>query len=189
MEAQSLTGGFQDSSKDSASAFRVALDVMARPGVISEISGAVPPKPLSVAAASVLLVLCDGETPIWLAPELRIDAVQDWLRFHTGAPLIEDKAKAMFAVGTWGALMPLDDFAFGTPEYPDRSVTCIVEMENLAAEGAMLRGPGIKDTAKLSLPEIKPLVDNAAMFPLGRDFFFCADTRIAALPRSTKIEV
>ncbi len=108
------------------------------------------------------------------------------LAFHTGAPVVAAEA-ADFAVGTWDALLPLDRFRIGTPEYPDRSATLIVEVEALAAEGATLRGPGIKDAAHLSLPDAAALAGNAMLYPLGLDFFFTCGGRVAALPRSTTI--
>lgn len=93
----------------------------------------------------------------------------------------------MFALGTWEALGPLSAYPIGTPEYPDRSATIIVECADLAADGATLTGPGIRDTANLSLPETQAFQANASLFPLGLDFFFTSDNRIAALPRSTKV--
>lgn len=188
MQTQSLSGGFNNAPVASANAFRAALDVMARPGKIVEISGAIPPAPMSVAAGSLMLTLCDPETPVWLAPSLHSDAITDWQRFHSGAPLLSSRAKAMFAFGGWDELMPITDFAIGTAQYPDRSATLIVEVEALDTNGATLRGPGIKDHAKLSLPDIKPIQNNAQLFPLGLDFFFTSGSRIAALPRTTKLE-
>ena len=80
------------------------------------------------------------------------------------------------------------EVAVGTPEYPDRSATLIVEMERLQASGARLSGPGIKAAAALSLPEITEFQANARHFPLGLDFLFTCGDRLAALPRSTRVE-
>jgi len=187
MQTQPLDGGFKNAPIDAAHAFRAALDVLARPGKITDISGAMPPAPLSIAAGTLALTLCDPETPIWLAPSLQTDALVAWLKFHTGAPLVDRRSDAMFAIGGWKELLPITDFAIGTAQYPDRSATLIVEMQTLLNSGATLRGPGIKTTAELSLPDIKPFQDNATLFPLGLDFYFTAGSRIAALPRSTKI--
>jgi len=188
MQSQSLTGGFSNAPHDSALAFRAALDVMARPGKISKIAGGTPPAPMSSAAGTLLLTLCDPETPVWLAPSLRGVEIMDWLRFHTGAPISETRSDAMFAVGTWSELSPITDFAIGTPEYPDRSATLIVEMDTLGNQGKTLRGPGIKDTAELALPDAEAFQNNATLFPLGLDFFFTSGSEIAALPRTTKLE-
>ncbi len=188
MQNPSVTGGFLDAARDSAIAFRAALDAMARPGKISEVSGAVPPAPLSVAAGTLLLTLCDPETPVWLGGAFANDAVVAWLRFHTGASVVSNRKEAMFALGTWVDLFPIHDFPIGTPEYPDRSATLIVERKTLDAAGITLTGPGIKTTAALSLPDIEAFQNNAGLFPLGLDFFFTSGSRVAALPRTTKLE-
>jgi alpha-D-ribose 1-methylphosphonate 5-triphosphate synthase subunit PhnH len=112
-------------------------------------------------------------------------ALRDWITFHCGAPFVAAD-KAHFAYGTWDAL-PLDTFPLGSSDYPDRSATLIVELPELTNSGAVLRGPGIKDQAHLSLPAIAPFQRNAALFPRGLDFIFTCGDRLAALPRSTRI--
>jgi alpha-D-ribose 1-methylphosphonate 5-triphosphate synthase subunit PhnH len=97
-------------------------------------------------AGALILTLCDGTTPVHLAPSHDSDALRGWITFHTGAPLVGAEAAA-FALGTWEALQPLDRFSIGTPEYPDRSATLIVEMPALEATGARLTGPGIETEA------------------------------------------
>lgn len=179
-------GGFQDPSKDAARAFRAAMRAMARPGDMNVLSGVTPPAPLSGAAAVLLMTLCDPDTGVYLAGTCDCDAVRGWLRFHTGAVFVGPEA-ADFAVGAWDDLLPLSRFRIGSPEYPDRSATLIVEMPMLTSKGAVLRGPGIKDTAGLSLPDIPALQGNSGLFPLGLDFFLTCEDRVAALPRSTQI--
>ena len=186
MDASALTGGLGDAPVEAARAFRAAMNVMARPGQIDVLAGAVPPAPLSVAAGTLILTLCDAETSVYLAGACDAPAVRDWITFHTGAPFA-GTAEAMFAVGAWGELGPLSAYPVGTSEYPDRSTTLIVELERLEAMGAMLRGPGIRDTALLNLPELAAFQDNARAFPLGLDFFFTCEDRVAALPRTTKV--
>jgi len=182
-----LKGGFESAPVDAARAFRAALNVLARPGVIETVTGATAPAPVSPAAAVMLLTLCDAETPLYLAPGHDSQDVIDWIAFHVGAPICA-RAEAMFALGTWSALSPLDAFPIGTAEYPDRSTTLIVEMESLEAGGATLRGPGIKDFAQLSLPDEASFVANRALYPLGLDFYFTCGDRLAGLPRSTIVE-
>lgn len=185
MQAATLEGGFADVPKDGARAFRQIMNAMARPGVIAEVDGAAPPAPLSVADGVVLLTLCDPETPIYLSPACDTADVRAWITFHTGAPICT-AADAQFALGPWDEL-PLDAFAIGTSEYPDRSATLIVAHPDLQAQGAVLQGPGIKDTAALNLPEVAAFQSNAALFPLGLDFIFTCQSRLAALPRTTKV--
>lgn len=188
MSVDSLQGGFADAPRDAARAFRACLDVMARPGTIAEVSGAVPPAPLSVGAGVILLTLCDPETPIYLAGSHDSPEIRQWISFHAGAPIVERRSDAVFAFGSWDDLMPLADYPIGSAEYPDRSTTLVVEQAELNADGARLSGPGIKDHASLSLPETAAFQANRHLFPQGLDFFFAAGARIAALPRSTKVE-
>ncbi|GGA17223.1 phosphonate C-P lyase system protein PhnH [Neptunicoccus cionae] len=187
MELSALSGGFDNAAHQSATAFRAIMNVTARPGVIETVSGAMPPKGLSIAAGSLLLTLCDPETKLYLAGGVDSQPIRDWLTFHTGAPLVP-AAQADFALGAWEELLPLTQYAIGTDQYPDRSATLIVEMPELSQSGATLTGPGIKDSAQLSLPSLEPFQLNAALFPLGCDFFFTAGDKIAALPRTTKPE-
>ncbi len=186
MQSETLTGGFTDPAIQSAHAFRSVMEAMARPGTVQEISGAVPPAPLSPGAGAVLLTLCDTETPVYLAGVLDCDPVRSWLAFHTGAPLT-GPSHCMFAVGAWPDLVPLSTYPIGTSVYPDRSATLIVECSELAAYGANLAGPGIREKAALSLPELEAFQQNRVLFPLGLDFIFTNGNRLAALPRTTEV--
>ncbi|GIT90652.1 carbon-phosphorus lyase subunit PhnH [Jannaschia pagri] len=186
MQAQVLSGGFSAPAIQSAQAFRGIMEAMARPGTIHTVTGSTPPAPLSAAAGAVLLTLCDADTPVHLAGARDCAEVRAWLAFHTGAP-VTDPSSCMFAVGTWEALGPLTAFPVGSSEYPDRSTTLIVETPDLQPQGATLTGPGIKDRASLSVPDVGALQANHALFPLGLDFIFTSGDRLAALPRSTEV--
>lgn len=186
MDAIALDGGFADPATASAHAFRAVMEAMARPGTIHDLTGATPPAPLSPAAGAAILTLCDTDTPLHLAGAADCEALRTWVAFHTGAPLA-GPAECHFAVGTWADLGPLAAYRIGTPLYPDRSATLIVECTDLRTEGATLTGPGIRRSTALSLPETAAFRANAALFPLGLDFLFTAGSRIAALPRTTKV--
>ena len=186
-QTASLGGGFADAPRQSARAFRAILEVMARPGLIRTVEGAMPPAPLSLAAGVALLTLADGTTPLHLAGPADCDAVRDWVTFHIGAPLCAAE-EADFAVGRWADLCPVTRFRIGQPDYPDRSATLIVEMGRLVAQGACLTGPGIETASWLSLPDIAAFRANRALFPLGFDTFFTCGSKVAALPRSTRVE-
>ncbi|MEM9872133.1 MAG: phosphonate C-P lyase system protein PhnH [Pseudomonadota bacterium] len=185
MDQASLAGGFADPPQDAAHAFRGIMQAMARPGRIETVSGVSPPAPLSIAAGTIVMTLCDPETGLHLTGAHDTPAVRDWITFHTGAPFV-DASDAAFVLGTW-AEIELDTLPLGTADYPDRSATVIVEQDAVRAHGATLRGPGIKDTAELNLPDIAIFQRNAAQFPLGLDFFFTHGAQLAALPRSTKV--
>ncbi|GGG62228.1 carbon-phosphorus lyase subunit PhnH [Salipiger pallidus] len=187
MQPDVLTGGFADPAPQSARAFRAALQAMAMPGTIHEVSGASAPAPLSAAAAVLLLTLCDRETLLHLAPGHDVQGVRDWVAFHIGAPIVP-AGEAMFALGTWEALASHDAYAIGTPEYPDRAATLIVEVASLDGKGARLTGPGIRDEAFLPVPDVAAFRANARRFPLGWDAMLTCGPRLAAIPRSTTVE-
>ena len=189
MTGAALEGGFADPAVDAAHAFRAALQAMARPGTVHRVAGARPPAPLSPAAGALALMLLDHGTGLWLAPSLDCAAVLDWLIFHTGAPFVPP-GEARFAFGRWDEL-PLDAFSLGTPEYPDRSATMVVEVGELATDASRahrLTGPGIEREAWLTVPDPAVLIANRARYPLGLDFFLTCGERLAALPRSVRVE-
>ena len=185
--SDALNGGFTDAPVQSARAFREVLEAMARPGTIRRVDGARPPEPLSIAAGVALLVLCDPTTGLHLAGAADCPALRDWVAFHIGAPMVAAE-DADFALGTWDALQPVSRFRIGQPDYPDRSATLIVEMDRLVNHGPALTGPGIELATWLNLPETAAFRANRALFPLGFDCLFTAGDRVAALPRSTRME-
>lgn len=187
MTGTTFDGGFADAPVDAAVAFRAILNALARPGTLSTLTGGMPPAPLSQAAGVLALTLFDATTPVHLAGGHDTPALRDWLVFHTGAPLVSAR-DASFAIGAWDALQPVTRFSPGAPDYPDRAATLIIEMPELAARGALLRGPGIRETAHLTLPETAAFQRNRVLFPMGFDAFLTCGDRLAGLPRSTQVE-
>ncbi|MEM7744956.1 MAG: phosphonate C-P lyase system protein PhnH [Pseudomonadota bacterium] len=186
MQVQALEGGFTDQAVESARAFRSLLDAMSRPGSVQTLDGAEPPPPLGRAAGIVALTLCDHATPVWLAPSVSTDAVQSWLIFHTGAVLVA-RSDAAFAFGTWDEMLPLDDFAIGTPDYPDRSATLVIEVPELGDQHS-LTGPGIQTETRLTVPCVQAFQANRALYPEGWDAVLTCGDQVAALPRTVIVE-
>lgn len=189
--------GFERPVQDSQAVFRSVMMAMARPGTIRSMAAAVsPPGAMAPAAAALALALCDFETPVWLDPTLAADPeIPAFLRFHTGAPLVDAPASAHFAfLARDGEIPAFDTFALGTADYPDRSTTLVIEVESLAEDsGWRLTGPGIAGEARLSaspLPVdfVARLADNRGLFPRGVDIVFVCGERLSALPRSTFVE-
>ncbi len=190
--------GFADPVRDSQAVFRTLMDAMARPGTLGRISPPVEaPAPLRPGCASLVLTLCDNDTPVWLDAGLAASpGVAAFIRFHTGAPIVSEPGEAAFAlVADPACLLPLDRFALGTIDYPDRSTTLIVAVETLDdGAGWRLRGPGVDGEARFAAV---PLPDDVAdcrralatLFPRGLDMVFVAGDRVAALPRSTRVEL
>lgn len=195
MSIAAVAPGFADPVHESQKVFRTALDALAHPGRIARIdSNLAPPAPLLATSASLLLALADFETTVWLDDALaEAPEVGDFIRFHTGAPLTRARREADFAViAAPLAMPPLASFAQGTPEYPDRSTTLILQVDSLINDRWMFTGPGIPARQSFSaapLPADFPqqLADNRARFPCGVDLVFVTREEIAALPRSCRI--
>ena len=195
-EALVIEGGFADPVFDGQRVFRATMDALANPGRVQPLGAmATPPAPLTAELAALALALCDHDSPVWLdAPLASAPAVADWLRFHTGAPITSDKQQAMFALISDPAVIPrLEHFALGTEEYPDRSTTLIIAVDSLENGPAFeLRGPGIRDVAKLA-PHPLPAsfaaqwAENRQRFPRGVDVILVAPNAVAGLPRTTRI--
>ena len=189
-----LAPGFDEPVLDSQRTFRAVLEAMSRPGTVCTLDR-IPaaPDPLSPASAAVCLALVDLDTPLWL-DETAVEAAA-YLRFHCGCPVVEAPEAAGFALlADASRLPPLDRFPAGDPEYPDRSATLILQVAGLrAGEGRTLTGPGIDGAARLAVTGVDDAfwpawTANRARFPLGFDVVLAAGDRLAALPRTTRIE-
>jgi len=192
----SLAPAFDDPVLQAQSVFRAVMNAMARPGRTQYLGCELaPPRPLSAGAAAIALALCDYETPLWLDHSLAgADDVVRWLRFHTGAPITGDAGQAAFAlVADSGDLPDLATFALGSPNYPDRSTTLVLQVESLSSGQALtLTGPGIDGKEELSarpLPDdlAERLTANRGLFPRGVDLLLVSDYAVAAIPRSTTV--
>ena len=190
-----IAAGFADQALDSARAFRLMLDAMARPGRIVSMPAVIEaPPPLLPTAATICLTLCDYDTPLWLDETYRTEAVLNYVRFHSGAPLVEDMSAASFLLcSPASANHALAAANCGTAEYPDTSATLIIQLPTFPSDEYLtLRGPGIDGTQAFSTCGLAPhfwdrMADNHAGFPLGSDVYFATSGEIAALPRSTQI--
>jgi alpha-D-ribose 1-methylphosphonate 5-triphosphate synthase subunit PhnH len=185
--------GFATPVFEAQRAFRTLLTALSEPGRVLPLTARCrPPDGLDPAAAAVTLALCDGDTPLWLAPELM--GAADFLRFHTGAPIVPEAGEASFLLAGPGSRPPLAHLRPGTPEYPDRSATLILAVAELVeGDGWSLSGPGISGTRRLAAAGVEAAFaaewrDNHRRFPLGVDVVFAARDRIAGLPRSTRLE-
>ena len=178
----------------SQAAFRALMECLSRPGEIRTLEGVGAPPPMAPATAALVRSLADYESPIWLDPAFAAaPAIADWIRFHTGAPIVAAPSKAAFAlVADASALPDFMQFAQGSEEYPDRSTTVIVQVERFTGTKLTLQGPGIattRDFAAEPLPAdfAQRLRDNREMYPRGIDLVFVAGHEIAALPRSVRV--
>lgn len=193
-EALAIEGGFADPVFAGQRAFKAVMDALSRPGTVQALpQEANPPAPLPWGLAEIALTLCDHDSPVWLDRELVSEnGVVDWLRFHTGATLVNGMGEADFAFVT-GALPPLSGFALGTDEYPDRSTTIVLSLPSLAGGPALtLRGPGIKESAIINpvgLPGdfVAQWAENREQFPRGIDLLLVGPEGVIGLPRTVRI--
>jgi alpha-D-ribose 1-methylphosphonate 5-triphosphate synthase subunit PhnH len=190
-----LPAGFADKVLSAQSTFRSVMGAMARPGSAQRVRAASGmPFPMMHGAAAIALTLFDHDTPVWLDGAMSATPdVAKWLKFHTGVPVIADTSVCSFAViGDAKLLPPLDRFALGSNEYPDRSTTLILQVDGITSGPAYeLTGPGIDGTAVLqaTIPGnlLEQLAINATLFPRGIDVVLVHDDAIVAIPRTTRL--
>lgn len=188
--------GFADPVQDAQRIFRTALVALSRPTLPQPLTpGTQPPAPLGAGVGAVLLALCDEQTPIWLDETLRAsDDVCAWLRFHTGARLVDAAGEALFAVASSPAAAPsLTGLPLGTDEEPHRSATLVIDASRAPGIGMLTAtGPGVDgsvvwDGAGLTPGFLAQWQENHARFPRGVDVLLCNDDSIRGLPRSTRL--
>lgn len=188
--------GFTDPPRDSQRVFRAVMNALARPTTLQPLAASLAsPSPLTGELAAVALALCDGDAPLWLDPLLaEAPAVAAYLRFHSGAPVVADPAEALFAlVADSAGLLPLDRFALGTQEFPDRSTTVVIAvagfdgLDAITVEGPGLQGRGTVAPHPLPLNFRDRWRANRAVFPRGVDLLFVGAGQVAALPRSSRL--
>jgi alpha-D-ribose 1-methylphosphonate 5-triphosphate synthase subunit PhnH len=172
------------------------MDALANPGTIQSLTAETqPPLPLTPELGAIAQALFDHDTKVWLDSRLAASsAVREWLSFQTSLELVSEIGEAHFAlVSDIAQMPPLDVFAKGTSEYPDRSATIIMALDGFTGTQTLqLQGPGIehvRDFAPSTLPVrfSEQWAANAALFPRGVDLVFAAPKNVAALPRSTKL--
>lgn len=199
LDLSHLKAGFAEPVRDAQRCFRAVLDATARPGRIVDLGNLrelpEPPAGLGEAQAAILLALADIDTPVWLPPALRDAEAGHYLRFHCSCRLATKLADAVFVVPTSLAELPsLDELRLGEPEFPDRSATLIVEVDELAADGPLhLTGPGIESEARLTVAGWRTattdfLRENRRRFPLGVDLLLTCGSRVVGLPRTVRIQ-
>lgn len=192
-----IGAGFADPVSDAQECFRAMMSAFAQPGTIATLRPApAAPAGLSRAMTSVALTLCDYETPVWLDGTLRSSrSVTDYLRLHTGARICEAPEAAAFAFASnWQHLPEFSSFSLGTLEFPDASTTIVLEVSELEpAAGWRLSGPGIAGRTPLGAGPLPAQFENALkanrlLYPRGVDIILCCGDKLAALPRTTRIE-
>jgi alpha-D-ribose 1-methylphosphonate 5-triphosphate synthase subunit PhnH len=195
LSSSAVDGGFADPVFDAQRVFRRIMDATARPGTIADLGGhAEGPPPLSPAVAAILATLADADASVFLEDETA-RAAADWIAFQTGAAVLRKPADAAFIVLRAGSDPSLwHELPLGAQDYPDRSATLILPVEDLGGGTPLtLTGPGIETSnvvAPRGLPDgfLAARAANASLYPRGQDLFITAGSYMMALPRTTRIE-
>ena len=192
-----VSAGFADPVHQSQQVFRALLEAMSRPGRVQTLSGLQQMNgPFSPALTATLLTLLDAETSAHLLPMMDGHAARGYLRFHAGVRWAEAEA-ADFVVASAAEAAPSlwQRLRHGTDEAPQAGATLVVEVPSLTQGGALrLQGPGIEHEHRLDVGGLTPAFwqERRALqprFPLGIELILCCGDRVAALPRSTQLEV
>lgn len=194
--AATVLGGFHQPVHDSQRVFRGVLDAMAHPGRVVGLDAAMATAaPLHRGTMALLLALADFETPLWLSPSARNDAVLGAIRFHCGSPIASDPSGAAFVVAANATERPrLDVLELGPDLYPEHAATLILQVDGLGVGNEIvLSGPGIDGISRLAIDgldeafwaERKAL---EVLFPRGLDIILVDGKAVAAVPRSTAVE-
>jgi len=199
MNAPFLPGrGLKDPVLGSQAIFRVMLEALSRPGVPAVIPrlGVEGPDALPPEVLTILISICDHDTPVWIDDDLRGSSLARWLAFHCSAPVTGDPLQANFAVqrGSSAPSEMLDRFALGDARYPERSTTVIFTCDDLTTGAPIaLMGPGVESRLIIrpaGLPDdfLAMAQANHELFPRGVDILLVAGELMIGLPRSTKLE-
>jgi alpha-D-ribose 1-methylphosphonate 5-triphosphate synthase subunit PhnH len=201
-----LPAGFADPVQHAQAVFRCLLDAMARPGTIGvlpdEVSGSItPPEGCSRAASAVLLTLADADVRLHLDPA-GAPALAGWLRFHTGVHIVSGAEQADWLLFRAEALAdpPVILWRVGDDEAPHTAPTLLIDVPSLdpapaaGSIGLRLSGPGIEAQQALAVGGLdasfwRQRIALQAQFPCGVDMVLCCGDRLAALPRSTRVQM
>ncbi|HEX6704891.1 MAG TPA: phosphonate C-P lyase system protein PhnH [Albitalea sp.] len=197
-----MSPGFRDPVHGAQQVFRALLDAMARPGFVrplpaSALDGIGPPAAMGIGTAAVMLTLLDTETTACLAGGMDDASARAYLRFHCGVRCEASVETAAFVIARASdvdaALCAA--LALGSDEAPQAGATLVIEVGALdKGTRLVLQGPGIETRQALAVTGLPPAfwrwrIALQAEMPRGIDLLLVHGTRIAAIPRSTRIEL
>lgn len=169
--------------------FRQILEAMARPGHRYPL---LTPQSEMHAVLGVLATLLDGE--VSLADVNTLLKPAEWPLLQARSANAEQADYILADSGSAPNFQP----KLGNLANPEQSATIILKVAQLSetqgATALSLRGPGIATQAALGIDGLHPdwLVqreDWICAFPLGVDLILVDDDQVAALPRTTQLEV
>lgn len=167
--------------------FRQLMNAFAYPGrcqtVMADLAHA------NMALIRVLATLVDTE--VGLADPSGLIAADDWLRLETRRMEAE---RAHFVLAR-GEHAPDFQPYLGTLESPEGGATVILRVRTLGTGARLwLKGPGIPGQTALAVTGLDPAWLTAratwnASFPMGVDLLLVDDAQVAAIPRTTHIQI
>lgn len=189
--------GFADPVRDAQRCFRKLLAAVSYPGRAQDLRGllSIAPEPLYPTTAALCLALFDVETLVWLDGPLDTPDVRQFLSFHCGCKIAAHPGEAAFALLDGKTAAPrLQTLHLGTPEYPDRAATALIQVPaTTGGSKAIASGPGIAERQEFEIAGLEPefwarrAAVNAA-FPTGLDIVFVDARQIVGLPRAICME-
>ena len=167
--------------------FRMLLEAMSRPGGCYSIFKH-PAK--QNASLTILAILLDAE--VSLADPHNLLDKRDWPMLQAKPSLPEQADYIVCDAAQVPDFLP----KLGTLPSPEQSATLLLVVDKLGQGDLQLRlsGPGVEKTKLLAISGLdaewlsRREVWNAA-FPLGVDFILVDANQVAALPRTTKVQV
>lgn len=179
-----------DPVHDTQSCFRALVSTMSRPGTTAE-------TPVSPADHAVLATLVDHEVTCHTTDEEIRSALADQGRLTAAERSDADIVHAPTPADADAAALTQ-----GSLKEPSNGATVVYRVAELTPDPEAgdadvtveIRGPGVPGTRRLGidgLPEAEAaaLVSAQEPYPRGVDAVFATEDRIAALPRSTDLEV
>lgn len=171
--------------------FRKILRAMSEPGTQITLEQAPTWGQLNAASVSVLLTLCDQNTPVYISPNLTQTGTTAALQFYTHAAIeAADVAQFIFVDAD---AFDAAAYAHGDEIYPEQSSTVVIQIDSLTGGKSLtLTGPGIQGEKNIA-----PVLSDALLayyrtqvqkYPLGIDTILTCGAELMAIPRSTCVQ-
>lgn len=167
--------------------FRLLLNAMARPGLCQSLNTLPADGPTVLA---VLATLLDAE--VTLADPHELLQCSDWPMLQAALASAEQADYVLCN----GSVAPDFSPKLGTLPNPEQSATLVLVVDELGRGNTHLRltGPGIAKSMNLLIAGLHSRwlqlrEDWVAAFPLGVDLIFVDSKQVAALPRTTQVEI
>jgi alpha-D-ribose 1-methylphosphonate 5-triphosphate synthase subunit PhnH len=176
-----------DPVRDTRRAFRALCDATSRPGTV--VSVAADP-----ADHAVVATLVDHEVTTWTPDERLREALENQGRLDAASPTSAD---VVHAIGRpdWD----VRECDRGTLVEPSEGATVVYRVDDLGdaddpgLTGVELAGPGVDGTRRVGVGlragELERLAEAQSTYPRGVDAYFAVGERVAAIPRSSELEV